>query len=413
MSETLVPAPPAAPTFDAWDSGSAGGATPTLTGSGRSTVLPVVHPSQGGLALVPTLAERFAQLRTLGAGGLGEVTLARDNDIGRMVAIKRILPGRASRQAIARFVQEIRTVGRLEHPNIIPIHDVGQDEDGSLFFVMKYVEGLTLEALIAGLRDGDRTLHRAWPFERRVQVFAELLSAVAFAHAKGVIHRDLKPANVMIGGYGEVLLLDWGIARSGELLAVEGDGLPGAAPGADRGGRSTRQGALLGTPLYMSPEQARGEDVDERSDVYALSVILYELLTLHHYLEGRESLEDILEGVQHHHPTLATLVRSPLQEAVPMDLSWYLRQGLHKDPSLRYPTVQAMIDRLDRRAQGDIPVECHLTLVKRVTRMALSFMDRHPMLVSGALMVALMGVLAVLLSAAVGILAGAVVVLGT
>src|SRR5262249_26554491 len=161
-----------------------------------------------------------------------------------------------------RFVEEIRTIGRLEHPNIVPIHDVGVDERGDYYFVMKFVDGETLESIIDKLAAGDRAYHAKFGFERRVQIFLALLEAVRFAHTRGIVHRDIKPANVMVGAYGEVVLMDWGIAKS-----LHGDSVPEETPrplvhasGSRRGTLfETQLGQLVGTPAYMSPEQARGE----------------------------------------------------------------------------------------------------------------------------------------------------------
>ena len=163
--------------------------------------------------LVLGAQRRYETIRRLGEGGFGEVVGARDNDIGREVAVKRLHPEMRSPAVLARFAEEVRTIGSLEHPNIIPIHDVGVQENGDYYFVMKYVAGETLESIIEKLAAGDRDTHARFGVERRVQIFTSLLEAVAFAHSKGILHRDIKPANVMVGAYGEVVLMDWGIAK--------------------------------------------------------------------------------------------------------------------------------------------------------------------------------------------------------
>jgi len=155
---------------------------------------------------------RFEPVRVIGKGGLGEVTLARDHDIDRPVAIKRLIGGSSDEQ-VMRFAHEVRTCGQLEHPNITPVYDVGVDDAGQHYFVMRYVEGQTLEMLIAQLASGDHDLLCEYTFERRVELFIGVLHALQYAHAKGIIHRDIKPANIMIGPYGEVMLMDWGIAK--------------------------------------------------------------------------------------------------------------------------------------------------------------------------------------------------------
>jgi serine/threonine-protein kinase len=178
--------------------------------------------------------------------------------------------------------------------------------------------------------------------------------------------------------------MDWGIAKP--VGAPDYGPGPGAAPAlppatATTGDRvtATHAGAILGTPAYMSPEQARGEPVDARSDIYSLSVLLHELLGLKHYLDDRHTVEGVLEGVQHAHVSSPSFIRNPFQGTVPMDLSWYVLKGLAKEPSRRYQSVAEMIDRLDAREEGLIPIQCPVTLTKRVNREWLRFVDRHPM----------------------------------
>ncbi len=391
---------PAAPTLAPADLADAAPAGPTLappsidgrvrpaapaeTTEARVTVLPEIV-SVGDRASLRTRTEpRFKPLGAAGHGGLGEVVIALDQDIGRKVAIKRIRHDRVSPGAVLRFVQEIRTVGRLEHANIVPIHDVGRDASGALYFVMRYVEGETLETIIGKLRAGDAATHRAYGFERRVQVIAAVLDALAFAHAHGIVHRDLKPANIMVGPYGEVMLLDWGIARVEAQVPAEG------------------QGQAVGTPLYMSPEQARGEKVDARSDLYSISVVLHELLTLRHYLEDCETTEATLRGVLERPVPKAALTGSKVQPQLPMDLTWFVDQGVQKDPARRYPSAQAMLDRLAARAEGDVPVQCHVTFTQRILSRTMRQVNRHPVLAAFGLVGGAAGVVSGLAWAVVG-----------
>ena len=298
---------------------------------------------------------------------MGEVIKSVDNDIDRVVAIKRMRPEVRSPWALARFVEEIRTVGLLEHPNIVPIHDVGVDEEGQYFFVMKYVEGETLEHILERLRQGDRLYHAVYGYERRVEIFMGILDAVAYAHSKGILHRDLKPANVMVGPFGEVMVMDWGLAqRMGQPLQEEASG-------------------VTGTPHYMSPEQARGEVLDVRSDIYALCVMLHEMLCLEHYLHDAPTVPAVLVGVQATKPKAPSFVSNPHQPPAPMDLSHFVRKGYEKDPAARYQTVHEMITRLRRRAEGYIPIQCHVTFLKRATTAWTHVLDRHPLMVSAAL----------------------------
>jgi len=350
----------------------------------RTTVLPRLEATAGTPQLVRTDRPRYERQALLGAGGVGEVVKTLDNDIDRVVAIKRLRADMRAPGHLARFVEEIRTTGLLEHPNIVPIHDVGIDDEGQYFFVMKYVEGETLESVLDKLAKGDPLYHAQYGFERRVEIFLAILEAVAYAHARGIIHRDLKPANIMIGPFGEVVVMDWGLARR-----IDGRGhaaldpTPGAGAPADGDPFETRAGALLGTPAYMSPEQARGERLDARSDVYALSVMFHEMLCLEHYLEKAETLAAVLVGVQSQAPRAPSFVSHPHQSGAPMDLSHFVRKGYEKDPAKRYQSVTEMIDRLRRRAEGYIPIQCHVTFVKRLTSGWTHFVDRHPFIVSG------------------------------
>lgn len=389
-AETLVrganlPAPHAAfaETMVAASSSPAPAATAESGGGVRGTVLPRMEIVGTTPTLVIQGKRRFEVVRKLGEGGLGEVIGAEDNDIGRKVALKKLRTDVKSDATLARFVEEIRTVGRLEHPNIIPIHDVGVDEAGDYYFVMKYVDGETLESVIEKLAAGDPDYHRRYSIERRVQLFMGVLEAVAFAHAQGVIHRDIKPANIMVGPFGEVVLMDWGIAKplQGGLTDAQLPRFEGRKEGRKRL-FETQVGAVIGTPAYMAPEQARGGAVDERTDIYALSVLLFELLTLEHYLAGRDSLDAMLQGVLNVNPPMAITVKSAYQPVVSPDLSWIIYGGLAKNPEHRYPSVTVMLERLQRRAEGEILVQCHLTAMKQATNVWGRFIDRHPKVAS-------------------------------
>ena len=336
----------------------------------RTTVLPRVEIVGEKPAVVADGKVRYELANRLGEGGVGEVIKARDNDIDRDVAIKRLRPEmRSSNANLLRFAEEVRTVGRLEHPNIVPIHDVGVHENGDYFFVMKYVEGETLENIIEKLAAGDRNYHARYPFERRVEIFMGMLEAIAYAHAKGIIHRDIKPANVMVGPYGEVMMMDWGLART--TRGPELGGLGGSG--------------VMGTPAYMSPEQARGDEMDERSDVYSLCVTLYELLTLHHPHESVQTLPEMLEAVKHVlAPSVLAVPIHGEQGPVPADLGWFLEKGLRKDRTQRYQSVGEMLDRLRRRAEGDIPVQCMVTFSMRASTLLRKGLNKRPLLMSGA-----------------------------
>ena len=208
---------------------------------------------------------KYEAREAIGRGGMGTVYRVRDTVLGRDVAMKVLCLPEAGGSVAARLRREARILARLEHPGIVPIHDSGELADGRAFYVMKLVEGRRLDAFARETPD----------LAERLRVFERICDAVAFAHANGVIHRDLKPGNVMVGGYGEVLVLDWGVAK----LLDDAETEP-AVDGTDASAASTAHGTVLGTPGYMAPEQARGDAgaVDRRADVYALGAILEFLL---------------------------------------------------------------------------------------------------------------------------------------
>ena len=212
-----------------------------------------------------TTGTKYELLDRIGQGGMGTVYRARDVELGREVAFKVVRVPEVSADIAARMLREARTLARLEHPGIVPVHDVGTLSDGRAFYAMKLVRGAPLDAL------------PPTPLAERLEIIERICEAVAFAHAHGVIHRDLKPQNVMVGPFGEVLVMDWGVAKLG-ASDPESLGTPDAAP-PDHAIPSTGHGVVLGTPGYMAPEQAAGAPglVDARTDVYAIGAILRDL----------------------------------------------------------------------------------------------------------------------------------------
>lgn len=204
---------------------------------------------------------RYRMIGSLGQGGMGSVYRVEDSVLGREVALKVIrLPG-DGHEIAERLVHEARVLAQLEHPGIVPVHDVGELPDGRVFYTMKLVQGQRLDERLPGVP----------ALNERLRIFQRICEPVAFAHAHGVLHRDLKPQNIMIGPFGEVLVMDWGLSK----VLTERTTQPGASKNV-AGGPETHHGAVLGTPGYMSPEQARGEHavLDRRSDVYSLGAVL-------------------------------------------------------------------------------------------------------------------------------------------
>jgi len=360
----------------------------------RFTVLP--RPGEAA-APIDSPQPRYRMEQLLGRGGMGEVEAVLDNDIGRMVAVKRRRMGLEDAAGLARFADEIRTVGQLEHPNIVPIHDVGVDDLGRHYFVMKYVQGETLGDIIRRLKAGDPLTHAQYSFEERMRVFRGMLEAVNFAHDAGILHRDLKPANVMVGQHGEVTVLDWGLARPLDPNQPEPAPSPTTATTStptESGDRlsDTRVGQVMGTPAYMSPEQARGEPLDARSDIYALCVMLHELIGLEHYLHEYQDSQAMITGVQKVEPKLLKLPRNATQGQVPMDILWFVQAGMQKDKDQRYASTRAMLDRLDERAEGRVPIQCHVTFTQRTLEELTRVAVRHPMAALGGYVMAVVAV---------------------
>jgi len=377
---------------------------------GRITVLPrVVSEDAGSLRLEPQTRARYSSRGRLGTGSMGEVELSEDHDIGRPVALKRLAQGYESASSVARFVDEVRTMGALDHPNITPIYDVGRDDDGRLFFTMKYVEGESLEALIDRLRSGDREAHAQYPMQRRLDVFVGILHALDYAHAQGILHRDIKPANVMLGVHGEVRLMDWGIARRGERarLGAAPEGEPDAASARPE---MTQAGTLLGTPLYMSPEQARGDHgaIDARSDLYSAFVVLFELLTLRRYVQDDSNLyatlQEVMEGENPAWSDHDAWVH-PGQVPVPIEYRYFLRRGLQRDPEARFGSASQALAMLERVRSGEIEVHCPVSFYKAQQHRILSFADARPRMFMSMMMMAAVGLMGMLTLAGVGVAA--------
>jgi serine/threonine-protein kinase len=369
----------------------------------RTTVLPRIHADGSRVLLQTQARSRYEPSKLLGAGGMGEVVLVSDHDIGRKVAVKRLLPELNDASIIARFVEEIRTVGRLEHPNIVPIHDVGVDEAGRYFFVMKYVAGETLESIIEKLRAGDPDYLAKYTVEARVEIFKGLLYALEYAHAQGVVHRDIKPANVMVGHFGEVVLMDWGVAKpvaATRDAATLADGALTAKDDTTHGSMfATRVGTLIGTPAYMSPEQACGDHskVDARSDLFSATVLLHELLGLDHYLGDATTLDAVLDGVKTKDMGIMALVS--MKRRPPAELLHVMAKGFQKDPSLRYQSAGELIAALEAVIEGRAPIQCQFSMTKRTHRELGRLVDRSPW----AGLAVLLGIVAAVVYAGIGL----------
>jgi serine/threonine-protein kinase len=275
-------------------------------------------------SLIDTLFDgRYRIQRKLGAGGMADVYLAEDQELGRRVAIK-ILDGRHANDAqfIERFRREAKNAAALNHSNIVSIYDRGNAED-TYYIAMEYLDGRTLKELIVG--------HGAAPVRVAIEYARQILSALRFAHRHGIVHRDIKPHNVLVDGDGRVKVTDFGIARAGAS-------------------QMTETGSIVGTAQYLSPEQAKGGEVDQRSDLYSLGVVLYELLTGKTPFEGDTPVEIAMK-----HLSNTPKPPSELRKDIPPELDMVVLRALAKDPDARYQSADEMEGDLDRVARG-LPV---------------------------------------------------------
>jgi len=258
---------------------------------------------------------RYRVGETVALGGMGAILSAHEAPTKRTVAMK-VMLGASSERSVLRFISEAQVTAQLEHPNIVPVHEVGVDDRGQLYYTMKMVRGITLKKMLDLMSDGVTATIEKYPLATLLIIFQKVCDAIAFAHDRGVLHRDLKPENIMLDDFGVVLVMDWGLAKvlGREEITDFSDG-SGATPppsvrsSRDRPGSSgsgsspstllTLAGTVLGTPKYMSPEQARGEikTLDSRCDIYSLGVILFQMLYLSPPINGRKS-DDVLLKVQ-------------------------------------------------------------------------------------------------------------------
>src|SRR5437764_4077768 len=263
---------------------------------------------------------RYKIVRKLGAGGMADVYLAEDQELGRRVAIK-ILNDRhaADDQFIERFRREAKNAAGLSHPNIVSIYDRGEAE-GTYYIAMEYLEGRTLKELI--VTKGPTPIHVAIDYTR------QMLAALGFAHRNGIVHRDIKPHNVVVGPDGRLKVTDFGIARSGTS-------------------QMTEAGSIIGTAQYLSPEQARGTPVDQRSDLYSVGILLYELLTGTVPFTGDTPVEIAMKH-------LSAVPEPPSHERseIPRDLDYVVLRALAKNPHDRYESAEEMDADLGRVLRG-------------------------------------------------------------
>lgn len=324
----------------------------------------------------------YRLLGLLGKGAMGEVHIARDTELNRNVAVKLMDPGLANDPVLRRrFLTEVQVTAQLDHPAVVPVYGIERRPDGTIGYSMRIVRGHTLERFIKDCKSyyerGDKP-DEQHDLKARLLLFQELCNALHYAHSRGVIHRDLKPENIMIGSYGEVMVMDWGIAR----LMGGGDdpttGMPIGAGGTSDTTAGTQFGTAIGTPPYMSPEQAQGRnsELDGKSDQYSLGLILYELVALKRAVSGKKVIEVITRAASgYKHPLVHAF-----NEAIPRELGAIIDKATAPNPDNRYVDVDAFANDV-RRFLRDESVEAAPDRgLARVTR----WISRHRQATLGA-----------------------------
>ncbi len=380
------------------------GPAPAPPAGQRAPAAPAADgPTPGGVPAIerplPTLAgARYEARSILGAGGMGEVWLSHDALIGRDVALKRLRAAQApSEAARRRFLREARIQALMEHPTVVPVYDLNTAPDGSAYFTMRRVRGRPLDEVLQALASGDGAAERQYSRRKLLTALVNVCLAVHYAHTHGIVHRDLKPGNIMLGEFGEVYLLDWGVAKIGapaprpneaeapeaptramafataDLSANDAGALAGGLPAGNAGARDsglTQSGQTIGTLGYMAPEQLRGEEVDTRADVYALGAILYEIVALRPLHAGANVVE------MHEQMAAGTAIDPAAAEGVAPELLAACRRATAFAPADRFARARELADAIERYLDGDRDLEARRTAAAELTERARAATER-------------------------------------
>ena len=295
---------------------------------------------------------KYDDFKPLTEGGTATIQTCRDINLSRIIVYKALHEHLAQDETeVARFLREARVTANISHPGTAPVYEIGRDKAGNVYFTMKWLHGRDLRSILNALAANDRPTEGAYPLGRLIEIIISAAETLAYAHVSGVVHRDLKPANLMVDAFGEVTVLDWGLAKVRGEPAPPGmekiSGTPGLAL------ELTQPGRRFGTPLYMSPEQARGASTDERTDVYGLGAIIFEMLTGKPLIFGQD-LDQVVRQILER-PTPRPSVIAP-QRDIPPELETLCLQCLSRDPDHRHADLPSLITDLKAAQRAMVPV---------------------------------------------------------
>ncbi len=318
---------------------------------------------------------KYTDFKPLTEGGTAELQTCLDRNLNRVVVYKKLHDHLAdSEMENARFLREARVTALISHPGTVPLYEIGRDRSGAMYFTMKKLEGQDLAAILKALAARNRKMEAEFPLSRLIDIMIQVCQTLSFAHNSGVIHRDIKPANILVGPFGEVTVLDWGLAK---VHGEEVEDLEHLASVQVPKGKEavrmelTQPGRRYGTPLYMSPEQAEGKsDIDERTDIYNMGSVLFEILTRESLVFGNK-IDEVLEMILER-PTPIPLEVAPREE-IPKELNAICLKALQKNPDDRYQTMQAFCDDLLAYRNNENVSVYRYTLSERIAQ----FNHRH------------------------------------
>ena len=304
----------------------------------------------------PTGRNRYSNVREMARGSTAQLRSAFDTIIGRTVAIKSLLPEQFGNQVERRrLLREARVTAQLQHPGTVPVYDIGDDDLWGVYFTMKRISGENLFEVLKRIARGDQRTIQAYPLSRRLEIVADTCQALAYAHTRGVIHRDVKPENIWVGNFGEVVLLDWGVAKvwghPDENDPITRSSLPSrrSEESPDQWQTLTGHGQRPGTPLYMSPEQVEGKrGIDERSDIFSVGVVLYEVLAVREPFRGA-NIDETFQNIKHTDVPPPGDIRPEVGITKEMDA--VVMKAIKKRPADRYQTIRELIGEIQYLAR--------------------------------------------------------------